>query len=53
MSKISRFTSKVVQLAKNAVGERGEVVRARTWSGEFRELVLMCSVHNIKQSLTA
>jgi len=27
MSKISRFTSNVVQLAKNAVGERGEVRR--------------------------
>jgi IS5 family transposase len=26
-------------------------VRARTWYGEFRELVLMCTVHNIKQSL--
>jgi len=26
-------------------------VRARTWYGEFRELVLMCAVHNIKQSL--
>jgi IS5 family transposase len=30
----------------------GESVRARTWYGEFRELVLMCVVHNIKQSLT-
>ncbi|QUJ70863.1 IS5 family transposase [Haloarcula marismortui] len=29
----------------------GDAVRARTWYGEFRELVLMCVVHNIKQSL--
>jgi len=29
----------------------GDAVRARTWYGEFRELVLMCTVHNIKQSL--
>jgi IS5 family transposase len=29
----------------------GDGVRARTWYGEFRELVLMCAVHNIKQSL--
>jgi len=26
-------------------------VRARTWYGEFRELVLMCVVHNTKRSL--
>jgi len=26
-------------------------VRARTWYGEFRELVLMCAVHNITQSV--
>jgi len=29
----------------------GDAVRSRTWYGEFRELVLMCTVHNIKQSL--
>jgi len=29
----------------------GDAVRARSWYGEFRELVLMCAVHNIKQSL--
>jgi len=29
----------------------GDAVRARTWYGEFRELVLICAVHNIKQSL--
>ena len=29
----------------------GDAVRARTWYGEFRELVLMCTVHNIEQSL--
>jgi IS5 family transposase len=29
----------------------GETVRARTWYGEFRELVLMCVVHNIKQTV--
>ncbi|MFC7251491.1 IS5 family transposase [Halomicroarcula sp. GCM10025324] len=29
----------------------GDAVRARTWYGEFRELVLMCAVHNIKQAL--
>jgi IS5 family transposase len=29
----------------------GDAVRARSWFGEFRELVLICAVHNIKQSL--
>jgi len=29
----------------------GDAVRARTWYGEFRELVLMCVVYNIRQSL--
>jgi IS5 family transposase len=29
----------------------GDAVRARTWLRKFRELVLMCAVHNIKQSL--
>jgi IS5 family transposase len=29
----------------------GDAVRARSWYGEFRELVLMCAVHKIKQSL--
>ena len=28
----------------------GDAVRARTWYGEFRELVLMCVVHNIKET---
>ncbi|WP_284011778.1 IS5 family transposase [Haloarcula pelagica] len=30
----------------------GDAVRARTWYAEFREIILMCAVHNIKQSLT-
>ena len=29
----------------------GDAVRARSWYGEFRELILICIVHNIKQSL--
>jgi len=29
----------------------GDTVRARPWYGEFRELVLMCPVHNIKQTV--
>src|SRR6056297_2932985 len=29
----------------------GAAVRAQTWYGEFRELVLMCAVHNIKETL--
>ncbi|WP_227134348.1 IS5 family transposase [Halorubellus salinus] len=29
----------------------GDAVRARTWYGEFRELVVMCVVHNIKQTV--
>ncbi|SDY35822.1 IS5 family transposase [Halobellus clavatus] len=29
----------------------GDAVRARSWYGEFRELVLMCAVHNIKQTV--
>jgi len=28
-------------------------VSARTWYGEFRELVLMCAVHNIKRAVKA
>ena len=30
----------------------GCAVRARTWYREFRELVLMCAVHNIKRAVT-
>ncbi|SEO20465.1 transposase, IS5 family [Halorientalis persicus] len=29
----------------------GDTVRARTWYGEFRELVLMCAVYNITQAV--
>jgi len=29
----------------------GDAVRARSWYGEFRELVLMCAVHNINQAV--
>jgi IS5 family transposase len=29
----------------------GDAVRTRTWHGEFRELVLMCTVYNIKQAM--
>ena len=29
----------------------GDAVRARTWYGEFRELVLICAVHNIKHTV--
>ncbi len=29
----------------------GDAVRARSWYGEFRELVLMCTVHNTKQAV--
>ncbi|MDG5778755.1 IS5 family transposase [Haloarculaceae archaeon H-GB1-1] len=29
----------------------GDAVRARTWYGEFRELVLMCAVYNIRQAV--
>ncbi|MDL0131518.1 IS5 family transposase [Halobacterium salinarum] len=29
----------------------GDAVRARSWYGEFRELVLMCAVHNIRQAV--
>ena len=29
----------------------GDVVRARTWYGQFREIVLMCAVHNMKRAL--
>ncbi len=28
-----------------------DAVRSRTWYGEFRELVLLCAVHNIKQAV--
>ena len=44
MSKISRFTSNVVQLAKNAVGERGEVAAAEGGGGfaEYAVVALHC-----------
>jgi len=29
----------------------GEIVRARTWFGQFRELVLKCAVKNIELSV--
>ena len=29
----------------------GDAVRARTWYGQFREIVLMCIVHNIKRAV--
>ncbi|MDL0122139.1 IS5 family transposase [Halobacterium salinarum] len=31
----------------------GEIVRARTWYGQFRELVLKCTVRNIELALSA
>jgi IS5 family transposase len=31
----------------------GPIVRARTWFGQFRELVLKCAIRNIELSLTA
>src|SRR6056297_3791956 len=46
MSKISRFTSKVVQLAKNAVGERGEVA-APEGGGGFAEYAVV-SLHCLR-----
>jgi len=30
----------------------GDAVRARSWYGEFRELILICTVYNIKQAVT-
>jgi hypothetical protein len=29
----------------------GDAERARTWYGQFREIVLMCAVHNIKRAM--
>ena len=46
MSKISRFTSKAVQLAKNAVGERGEVA-APEGGGGFAEYAVV-SLHCLR-----
>ena len=46
MSKISRFTSKVVQLAKNAVGERDEVA-APEGGGGFAEYAVV-SLHCLR-----
>ncbi len=43
MSKISRFTSKAVQLAKNAVGGRGEVA-APNGSGGFADMLSYRSI---------
>ncbi|WP_276278576.1 IS5 family transposase [Haloarcula regularis] len=31
----------------------GSTIKARTWFGQFRELVLKCAVRNIEQTLTA
>jgi len=31
----------------------GEIVRARTWVGQFRELVLKCAVRNVELALDA
>jgi len=31
----------------------GEIVRARTWFGQFRELVLKCAVRNVELALSA
>lgn len=30
----------------------GVAVRARSWYGEFRELVLKCVIHNINRAVT-
>lgn len=30
----------------------GSTIKSRTWFGQFREIVLMCAVRNIEQSLT-
>ncbi len=49
MSKISRFTSKVVQLAKNAVGERDEVA-APEGGGGFAEYAVV-SLHCLRVHL--
>ena len=46
MSKFSRFTSNVVQLAKNAVGERGEVA-APEGGGGFADYGLV-SLHCLR-----
>ncbi len=32
-------------------GKYGEIVRARTWFGQFRELVLKCAVRNVELAL--
>ncbi|ELY64861.1 ISH9-type transposase ISHwa1 [Natronobacterium gregoryi SP2] len=29
----------------------GDAVRARSWYREFREIVLMCAVYNIKRTV--
>jgi len=31
----------------------GSAVRAREWYREFREVILMCTIYNIKQYVTA
>ena len=31
----------------------GEIVRARTWFGQFREHVLKCAVRNVERALDA
>ena len=30
----------------------GDAVRARAWFREFREIVVICVVHNIKRAIT-
>jgi len=51
MSKISRFTSKAVTLAKNAVGGRGEVA-APEGGGGFADYALV-SLHCLRVYLDA
>jgi hypothetical protein len=46
MSKVSRFTSKDIQLAKNTVGERAEVV-ATKGGGGFAESAVV-SLHCLR-----
>lgn len=59
-SRLSRFTDRLLTLAKRAVSadstlalkhRYGDTLRARTWFGQFQELILKATVRNLELAL--
>jgi IS5 family transposase len=50
----NRYGQRAVTGTANSAVKRshGSAVRAREWYREFREIVLMCTVYNIKRYVT-